>query len=59
MKLGWKTLTGAAIWGAGALASPDAAGFIPQEIATVAQAIGGFLGMFGMRHAIAKGNIRF
>lgn len=56
MKLGWKTISGAAIWVIGMITSPEVMSMLPESIAVIIQAIGGFLAALGLRHAVAKGS---
>ena len=54
MKFGWKTITGALLYGLGVAGAPDALALIPTETAGILQAFGVVIGGVGVRHAIAK-----
>ena len=54
MRFGWKTLTGALLWGIGVAASPDGAALVGPAISGVAQGVGIILTAVGLRHATAK-----
>lgn len=53
-KLGWKTLTGAGIAALGYLCQPNVLAVMPPKVASIVQAIGAMLAVYGMRDAIAK-----
>lgn len=54
-KLGWKTITGALAWAAGAILGPDVVGGVTEAASTLIQAVGGLLAAVGLRHAVSKG----
>lgn len=55
MRLGWKTISGAILWGVGILTSPEVFAALPGPLASVVSVVGVVLGALGVRHAIAKG----
>lgn len=58
MKLGWKTLTGAALAIFGYVSQPQILALLPVKPAGIIAAVGGLLAALGLRHAIAKSGPR-
>ena len=54
VSLGWKTLTGAALWALGQVSRPEVLALLPERAAAIVSAAGALLGALGIRHAIAK-----
>jgi hypothetical protein len=52
--MGWKTISGGALWALGQLARPEVLALLPAKWATIAQTAGAVLAIVGVRHAIAK-----
>lgn len=56
--MGWKTITGGAVAVLGWLSQPDVLAFLPEKVGAIVTAAGALLGVFGIRHAIAKHGAR-
>lgn len=54
LKIGWKTVGGAVLWGLGQVARPEVLNVLPEKVAGVITVAGGLLALFGIRHAQAK-----
>jgi hypothetical protein len=52
--MGWKTITGGLLAVLGYLSQPEVLAVLPEKWASVVIAVGMLLGVFGIRHAIAK-----
>ena len=53
-KLGWKTITGAVVWGVGTLLQPGVLDILPDSVGKAVATVGAVLSAVGQRHAIQK-----
>jgi len=52
--IGWKTILGGVISVFGYVSDPGVLAVLPHKVSAVVTAIGGFLALIGIRHAVAK-----
>lgn len=53
-KLGWKTITGALVWGVGTLMQPGVFDILPDSVGKAVATVGAVLSAVGLRHAVEK-----